>query len=317
MNNQALPKGRPSFIAHGSIRAPCASANSGNWRSSNRPCGRWDSNESLVRASWPVRVNGRRRLRHHHLQRPKPERRFRHYLGHPVLHLRRHGRAGERRGIEHHPRRQSHRLQVGKRRAASGKRQAASSKTWGHRTDYEASTGPVADSPDSSTDVSSPGTSLSSRLTAAAPDSATLATGSFVARRGHEVVGGDSAVLPSGRPSQCSSSTIRTPLPTARGVSGQQRRAFVVSDDRMQHDLGLRRPGDGPGPTGFRRATDPAPSRGRRDMCRSRRGWLPGFYSPGRLLQPAAGCCREPSGARASAVSGWERYDSTRQRRPR
>ncbi|WP_166682973.1 hypothetical protein [Streptomyces aquilus] len=102
-------------------------------------------------------------------------------------------------------------------KSASGERRAASSKTWGHRTDYEASTGPVADSPDSSTDVSSPGTSMSSPLTAAAPDSATLATGRFVARRRHEVAGGDSAVLPSGKPSQCSSSTIRTPLPTARG----------------------------------------------------------------------------------------------------
>ncbi|MDX2678834.1 RHS repeat domain-containing protein [Streptomyces sp. NY05-11A] len=60
---------------------------------------------------------------------------------------------------------------------------AANGTTWGHRTDYETSTGPVADAPDASTDVSSPDTSLTSTLTAAAPDVATVATGATAYRQ--------------------------------------------------------------------------------------------------------------------------------------
>ena len=48
--------------------------------------------------------------------------------------------------------------------------------TWGPRTDYEASSGPVADAPDEATDVSDPDAALASSLAAAAPDAATVAT---------------------------------------------------------------------------------------------------------------------------------------------
>ncbi|MEU5335671.1 RHS repeat-associated core domain-containing protein [Streptomyces asoensis] len=60
---------------------------------------------------------------------------------------------------------------------------AANGTTWGHRTDYESSTGPVADAPDTSTDVASPDTSLTSTLAAAAPDATTVATGTTAYRQ--------------------------------------------------------------------------------------------------------------------------------------
>ncbi|MEV6507887.1 RHS repeat-associated core domain-containing protein [Streptomyces sp. NPDC051642] len=60
---------------------------------------------------------------------------------------------------------------------------AAGGTTWGPRTDYEASTGPVADAPDAATDTTSPDTSLASTLTAAAPDTATVATGATAYRQ--------------------------------------------------------------------------------------------------------------------------------------
>ncbi|MER5539553.1 RHS repeat domain-containing protein [Streptomyces mirabilis] len=60
---------------------------------------------------------------------------------------------------------------------------ASNGTTWGHRTDYEASTGPVADAPDAATDTTSPDTSLASTLAAAAPDTATIATGATAYRQ--------------------------------------------------------------------------------------------------------------------------------------
>ncbi|MFD7771423.1 polymorphic toxin-type HINT domain-containing protein [Streptomyces sp. NPDC059787] len=54
---------------------------------------------------------------------------------------------------------------------------ASNGATWGPRTDYMASSGPVADAPDASTDVSSPDTSLASTRAATAPDAATVSTG--------------------------------------------------------------------------------------------------------------------------------------------
>ncbi|MDF2269286.1 hypothetical protein P2Q00_28160 [Streptomyces coacervatus] len=60
---------------------------------------------------------------------------------------------------------------------------ASNGTTWGPRTDYEASTGPVADAPDAATDTSSPDASLTSTLAAAAPDAATVATGATAYRQ--------------------------------------------------------------------------------------------------------------------------------------
>ncbi|MGW0840373.1 polymorphic toxin-type HINT domain-containing protein [Streptomyces sp. NPDC002787] len=54
---------------------------------------------------------------------------------------------------------------------------SADGTTWGPRTDYAASSGPVADAPDSVTDASSPDTSLKSTLTATAPAANTVSTG--------------------------------------------------------------------------------------------------------------------------------------------
>ena len=54
---------------------------------------------------------------------------------------------------------------------------SAGGTTWGHRNDYATSSGPVADAPDASTDVSSPDASLTATLAATAPDPATVATG--------------------------------------------------------------------------------------------------------------------------------------------
>lgn len=60
---------------------------------------------------------------------------------------------------------------------------AANGATWGYRTDYAASTGPVADAPDEATDVSSPDASLSSGLIATAPDAETVSTGATAYRQ--------------------------------------------------------------------------------------------------------------------------------------
>lgn len=54
---------------------------------------------------------------------------------------------------------------------------ASNGAAWGPRTDYEASTGPVADAPDAATDTSAPDASLTSTLAAAEPDAASIATG--------------------------------------------------------------------------------------------------------------------------------------------
>ncbi|MDQ0950123.1 RHS repeat-associated protein [Streptomyces phaeochromogenes] len=54
---------------------------------------------------------------------------------------------------------------------------------WGYRTDFAASSGPVADAPDAATDVSSPDASLASTLAATAPDAGTVATGATAYRQ--------------------------------------------------------------------------------------------------------------------------------------
>lgn len=60
---------------------------------------------------------------------------------------------------------------------------ASNGVTWGHRTDYATSSGPVADAPDQSTDVASPDSALTSTLSAAAPDTTTLSTGATAYRQ--------------------------------------------------------------------------------------------------------------------------------------
>lgn len=54
---------------------------------------------------------------------------------------------------------------------------SANGTTWGPRTDYAASSGPVADAPDTATDASAPDASLKSTLAATAPATATVSTG--------------------------------------------------------------------------------------------------------------------------------------------
>ncbi|MFE7657307.1 polymorphic toxin-type HINT domain-containing protein, partial [Streptomyces bottropensis] len=54
---------------------------------------------------------------------------------------------------------------------------SANGTTWGPRTDYAASSGPVADAPDTATDASAPDASLKSTLAATAPAAATVSTG--------------------------------------------------------------------------------------------------------------------------------------------
>ncbi|WP_371577488.1 polymorphic toxin-type HINT domain-containing protein [Streptomyces sp. NBC_01314] len=54
---------------------------------------------------------------------------------------------------------------------------SANGTTWGPRTDYAASSGPVADAPDTATDGSSPDASLKSTLAATAPAASTVSTG--------------------------------------------------------------------------------------------------------------------------------------------
>lgn len=60
---------------------------------------------------------------------------------------------------------------------------ASNGTTWGPRTDYETSSGPVADAPDAATDTSSPDASLGSTLAAAAPATATVSTGATAYRQ--------------------------------------------------------------------------------------------------------------------------------------
>ncbi|MFE1881618.1 polymorphic toxin-type HINT domain-containing protein [Streptomyces diastatochromogenes] len=55
--------------------------------------------------------------------------------------------------------------------------------TWGYRTDFTPSSGPVADAPDDAADPATPDTSLTSTLTAAAPDSTTVSTGATAYRQ--------------------------------------------------------------------------------------------------------------------------------------
>lgn len=62
---------------------------------------------------------------------------------------------------------------------------ASNGSTWGYRTDYAPSSGPVADAPDSATDPTSPDTALSSSLTAAAPDTTTVSTGTTAYRQSY------------------------------------------------------------------------------------------------------------------------------------
>lgn len=60
---------------------------------------------------------------------------------------------------------------------------ASNGTTWGPRKDYAASSGPVADAPDTSTDVATPDASLQSTLLASAPDTTTVATGATAYRQ--------------------------------------------------------------------------------------------------------------------------------------
>ncbi|MDQ0780131.1 RHS repeat-associated protein [Streptomyces aurantiacus] len=54
---------------------------------------------------------------------------------------------------------------------------SSSGSTWGYDTDFAASSGPVADAPDASSDTSSPDASLTSTLAATAPTAGTVTTG--------------------------------------------------------------------------------------------------------------------------------------------
>ncbi|KOV69658.1 hypothetical protein ADL01_22085, partial [Streptomyces sp. NRRL WC-3618] len=60
---------------------------------------------------------------------------------------------------------------------------AANGTTWGPRKDYAPSSGPVADAPDTSTDVTAPDSSLRSTLAATAPDPQTVSTGATAYRQ--------------------------------------------------------------------------------------------------------------------------------------
>ncbi|WP_369252060.1 polymorphic toxin-type HINT domain-containing protein [Streptomyces sp. R41] len=60
---------------------------------------------------------------------------------------------------------------------------AANGTTWGHRTSYAASSGPVAEASDEAADATSPNTSLTSTLAAAAPDAGTVSTGATAYRQ--------------------------------------------------------------------------------------------------------------------------------------
>ncbi|WP_228473087.1 polymorphic toxin-type HINT domain-containing protein [Streptomyces cyaneochromogenes] len=60
---------------------------------------------------------------------------------------------------------------------------ASNGTTWGYRTDYRNSSGPVAHAPDTASDRSSPDASLSSTLAATAPDATIVATGATAYRQ--------------------------------------------------------------------------------------------------------------------------------------
>ncbi|MDI1454401.1 polymorphic toxin-type HINT domain-containing protein [Streptomyces sp. ATE26] len=60
---------------------------------------------------------------------------------------------------------------------------AANGSTWGYRTSYAASSGPVAEAPTNAADAASPNATLASTLAAAAPDTATVATGTTAYRQ--------------------------------------------------------------------------------------------------------------------------------------
>ncbi|MGW3290654.1 polymorphic toxin-type HINT domain-containing protein [Streptomyces sp. NPDC001002] len=62
---------------------------------------------------------------------------------------------------------------------------AANGTTWGYRTTYAFSSGPVADAPDEVTDTSTPDDSLTSTLAAAAPDTSTISTGATAYRQSY------------------------------------------------------------------------------------------------------------------------------------
>ncbi len=60
---------------------------------------------------------------------------------------------------------------------------ASNGTTWGYRSDYAASSGPVADAPDTLSDTATPDDSLKSTLAATAPDSTTVSTGATAYRQ--------------------------------------------------------------------------------------------------------------------------------------
>ncbi|MEU1401913.1 polymorphic toxin-type HINT domain-containing protein [Streptomyces sp. NPDC005728] len=60
---------------------------------------------------------------------------------------------------------------------------ASNGTTWGYRTDYAPSSGPIADASDDAADPTSPDTSLTSTLKAAAPDTTTVSTGAIAYRQ--------------------------------------------------------------------------------------------------------------------------------------
>jgi RHS repeat-associated protein len=62
---------------------------------------------------------------------------------------------------------------------------ASNGRTWGPRTDYATSSGPVSDAPNAATDTSTPDSALTSSLAAAAPDTATVATGATAYRQSY------------------------------------------------------------------------------------------------------------------------------------
>ena len=62
---------------------------------------------------------------------------------------------------------------------------SANGTTWGPRTTYAFTSGPVADAADAEADVTAPDASLSSTLAAAAPDAATVATGATAYRQSY------------------------------------------------------------------------------------------------------------------------------------
>ncbi|MFF2132494.1 RHS repeat-associated core domain-containing protein [Streptomyces olivochromogenes] len=60
---------------------------------------------------------------------------------------------------------------------------ASNGTTWGYRTDYAASSGPVTDAPDTATDATNPDSTLAATLSAAAPNAATVSTGATAYRQ--------------------------------------------------------------------------------------------------------------------------------------